>query len=615
MEKMEGTSLNLEQENIEQIKKLFPSVVTEGKVDFEKLRLILGDEVDDRVEKYQFTWNGKSKAIKLAQTPSTATLRPVKEESVNWDTTENLYIEGDNLEVLKLLQKTYFGKIKMIYIDPPYNTGGDFVYKDDFKDSIANYKEQTNQTHKSNADTSGRYHTDWLNMMYPRLILSRNLLKEDGVIFISIDDHELHNLIKVCNEIYGESNFLGTFSRATGTTTGQDANKVGSSLDYCVAFRKTELFTLRGLPLDAKDKKRFNEFDEKGRYSKLQLRKTGNADKREDRPNMFYEITAPDGSLVYPFGPSDYLSRWRVSKSSFKELVDSNMIVWKKDDSIDSVVIDGFEKSKWIPYVKYYLEGRTKQVSNLLIDIEGNKKGSIQLKTLFKEKDIFTNPKPLGFIELLVNISMDDSENIVLDFFSGSATTGHAIMNLNNDDNGRRRFILVQIPEKTSENSAAKKAGFSSISDIGIQRLKRASMSYKSASYDLGFRVFKLDATNIKEWDSSTDISNNTLFDQIQILKSERTDFDVLFEILLKYGVFDEKVEDINVNDKTYYNVSNGYMIVNLNDKVNDRDIKAISELKPQVVIFLESAFIDDNAKINAEHTLKRAGVQDIKCI
>lgn len=361
MDKMDGLSLNLEKQNIQRIKELFPEAVEEGKINFDMLRAMLGDEVDDSREKYQFTWNGKAKSIKMAQTPSSATLRPCKDKSKNWNTTENFYIEGDNLEVLKQLQKTYYGKIKMIYIDPPYNTSNDFIYNDSFSDSIENYKEQTNQVLSSNPESGGRFHTKWLNMIYPRLILARNLMSSDGVIFISIDDNELENLKKICNEIFGESNFIGLIARATGTTTGQDANKIGSSLDYCIAYSKSDEFILKGIDLDENDLKRFNESDENGRYSVLQLRKTGNADRKEDRPNMFYAVKAPDGTDVYPFGPGGYLSRWRVSQDSYNELLQENKIVWKKNESTDSMNVEGYEKSEWVPYVKYYLEGRTKK--------------------------------------------------------------------------------------------------------------------------------------------------------------------------------------------------------------------------------------------------------------
>lgn len=345
MEKMRMESLDMTAQNIEKIGALFPNCVTEsidenGKpkkaINFDLLRQMLSDSVIEGDEAYEFTWVGKKAAIVEANKPIRKTLRPCKEESVNWDTTENLYIEGDNLEVLKLLQESYLSKVKMIYIDPPYNTGTDLIYRDDFKASVDSYLEELgfndedgNRLFK-NTDSNGRFHSDWCSMIYARLMLARNLLREDGAIFISIDNNELENLIKICDEVFGESNFVGCISRATGTTTGQDANKIGSSLDYCVVYSKSNSFMLNGIDMDEKDLKRFNEEDANGKYSTLQLRKTGNADRKEDRPNMFYPVIAPDGSKVYPFGPGDYLSRWRVAKDSFNKLVKDDMIVWKK---------------------------------------------------------------------------------------------------------------------------------------------------------------------------------------------------------------------------------------------------------------------------------------------
>ena len=290
MDRLDSLSLNLEKNNIDKIKELFPEAVEEGKINFDMLRAMLGGEVDDSKERYQFTWNGKAKSIKLAQTPSSATLRPCKDKSKNWDETENLYIEGDNLEVLKQLQKTYYGKIKTIFIDPPYNTGHDFVYNDSFSNSLENYKEQTNQVSSSNPENSGRFHTDWLNMMYPRLILARNLLSDDGMVFISIDDNELNNLKKICDEIYGEINYRGLISRTTGTPTGQGNQKLVSELDYILLYSKSSDFMLNGLPFSSDDEKIYNLEDEFGKYLNRPLRKTGGEDRKEDRPSMFYPI-------------------------------------------------------------------------------------------------------------------------------------------------------------------------------------------------------------------------------------------------------------------------------------------------------------------------------------
>ena len=489
MKHLKMHTMNKVDENVSKIATLFQNCVTEAKndngeiihkIDFDILKQELSNTlVDDREERYQFTWPDKKQAILTANAPINKTLRPCREESVDFDTTENLYIEGDNLEALKLLQETYLGKVKMIYIDPPYNTGTDLVYEDDFAQNASDYILKSGQLDNdgnrlvANTESNGRFHTDWLNMMYPRLKLAKDLLSPDGAILISIDDNELDNLKKICDEIFGEVNFVGCISRATGTTTGQDANKMGSSLDYCLFYSKSNNFILNGIELNEDDKKRFTESDSKGLYSTLQLRKTGNADRKEDRPNMFYPVKAPDGTDVYPFGPGDYLSRWRVAKTTLDELIKNDMLVWKKNENQDLPTIDGYKKSAWTPYVKYYLEGRTKQVSNLFTDIEGNKKASIVLRDLLGSKGIFDNPKPVEFIELLTQVAAD-KDSIVFDFFSGSGTTAHALMQLNSKDNGKRKFIMVQLPDLTDEKSEAYKAGYKNICEIGKERIRRA---------------------------------------------------------------------------------------------------------------------------------------------
>ena len=636
MEKMNGETLNIVSDNIQKLKQIFPEVFNEDKVDFEKLEAVLGEYKDNGTERYNFSWPGKSKAIRIAQTPSTGTLRPCKEESKNWDTTQNLYIEGDNLEVLKLLQKSYYGKVKMIYIDPPYNTGNDFVYKDDFKDNIENYLEITGQKDEegnkttTNTEANGRYHSNWLNMMYPRLKLARNLLKDDGVIFISIDDNEVDNLRKMCDEIFGESNFVGCISRATGTTTGQDANKIGSSIDYCIVYSKTAEFDLMGLPLDENDIKRFNESDEKGRYSTLQLRKTGNSDRREDRPNMFYPVIAPDGSKVYPFGPTEYLSRWRVGKDSFDKLLGENMIVWKKNKLEKAIKIGEYQQSQWVPYVKYYLEGRTKQVSNLFQNIEGNKKGSIVLKELLGEKGIFDNPKPIEFIKILIQIAMN-KDGIVLDFFSGSGTTAHTIMKLNGEDNARRKFIVVQIPEKTDEKSTSYKAGYKNICEIGKERIRRAGDKIKEENkdkegiddLDIGFKVFKLDSSNINTWDSSYDQDlEYNLLSSIDNIKEGRTEEDILYEVLLKYGIdLNMPIEEHDIKGKKVFDIGFGAIIACLDDNISLDVVEGIGKLKEELnpdtcrVVFMDNGFSSDSVKTNAVQILKRFNIEDVKSI
>ncbi|MBQ6777177.1 MAG: site-specific DNA-methyltransferase [Paludibacteraceae bacterium] len=388
---------------------------------------------------YGLRWMDVPEAFEAASENALPILEEVKEKALTNDDGKptHILIEGDNFHALTCLNYTHKGQIDVIYIDPPYNTGSDgFVYKD--KRVLDKYPDGTTVP----TDHPLR-HSYWLSFMHKRLELAKNLLSDRGVIFISIDDNEQANLKLLCDQVFGEKNYVGMITRATGTTTGQDANKIGSSVDYCFVYKKSESFILNGLPLSSDDAKRFNLEDEKGRYSILQLRKTGNADRKGDRPNMFYPIIAPDGSEVYPFGPSDYLSRWRVAKKTYMELLQNDMIFWKEDNNSKDVEIDGYKKSKWTPYVKYYLEGRTKQVSNLFQDIEGNKKASLQIKDIFGDKGIFEYPKPVEFIKILIGIGGYKS-SIILDFFGGSGTTMHATMQLNEEDGGHRQCILVQ---------------------------------------------------------------------------------------------------------------------------------------------------------------------------
>lgn len=624
MDKMRMESVDMTAQNIERIGALFPNCITEtvgedGKmkkaINFDLLRQMLSGDVLEGDEAYEFTWVGKKAAIVEANKPIRKTLRPCKEDSVNWDTTENLYIEGDNLDVLKLLQESYLGKVKMIYIDPPYNTGTDLIYRDDFKSSVDDYldelgfnDEDGNRLFK-NTDSNGRFHSDWCSMIYARLMLARNLLKEDGAIFISIDDNELENLIKICDEIFGESNFVGCISRATGTTTGQDANKIGSSLDYCVVYSKSSQFMLNGIDMDEKDLKRFNEEDEKGKYSTLQLRKTGNADRKEDRPNMFYPVIAPDGSKVYPFGPGDYLSRWRVAKDSYEKLVNDDMIVWKKNDDVDLPTVDGYQKSPWTPYVKYYLEGRTKQVSNLFQDIEGNKKASIVLKELLGSKGVFDNPKPVEFMTRLIQIASDE-DSIILDFFSGSATTAHAVMQYSVERESKRKFILVQLPEECDESTEAYKMGFRTICDIGKMRIRKAAEKINKSSkfdFDGGFRVFKLADSNMKDvFYAPAEYDQDLLHMLESNIKEDRTDLDLLFGCLLEWGLpLSLPYTSEEISGCTVHTYNDGDLIACFDENIPDEVVKTIAKRQPLRAVFRDSSFDGSPAKINVTEVFK----------
>lgn len=606
--------------NLEKLSQTFPEVITEtmgedGKIkrvaDFEKLKMLLGDSAAERPQEfYEFTWPGKNEAIFEAAKATTKTLRPCPEESKNWDTTQNLYIEGDNLEALKILQEAYLGKVKMIYIDPPYNTGKDFVYRDNFHKSAEEGKadetvrdEETDNNLFQNTESNGRFHSDWCSMIYPRLKLARDLLSDDGVIFISIDDNEVTNLKKICDEIFGESNYLGCIARATGTTTGQDANKIGSSLDYLLCYRKTEDFFLQGISLTEEDLGRFKEIDDRGAYSCLQLRKTGNADRREDRPFMYYPVTDPNGNDVYPIGPTGYESRWRVGKETFKSLLKDNMIVWKNNK--DGVLS---------PYVKYYAEGRTKQVSNLWDDIDGNKKGSLELKELFQVK-AFDNPKPTVLLKKILQISNTQGA-IILDFFSGSATTAHACMQLNAKDGGNRKFIMVQLPENCAPDSEAAKAGYKNICEIGKERIRRAGEKIKAEhattapNLDIGFRVLKIDESIMKDVFYSPNETSQDLLSTLESnIKEDRTDLDLLFACLVDWGVelsMPLKTESIDgVEIHTMNDGDTPALIACFAQNIPEAVVRKIAAHHPLRAVFRDSSFADSPAKINLTEIFK----------
>lgn len=668
MDRIDGLSLNLEKNNIDRIKELFPEAVEEGKINFDMLRTMLGDEVDDSREKYQFTWNGKAKSIKMAQTPSSATLRPCKDKSKNWDTTENLYIEGDNLEVLKQLQKTYYGKIKMIYIDPPYNTGNDFVYHDDFSNTIENYKEQTNQVSSSNPESNGRFHTDWLNMMYPRLLLAKNLLSEEGVIFISIDDNEINNLHNICCEVFGESNFIATMIWQQGKKSS--GNLIGINHEYMICFAKNASV------LDAPE----NAFRQKKKgldkiyayYNKMVKQYGNNYSKIQDEMKLFYATlsendpaynhrlyclvdekglfqsdnsAAPDKPesrshrpLIHPkTGKPTAVPAmgWRFTDKKMDQLLAENRIYFGEDETK-------------VPRVKRYLSEYEYEMPSTVFYKPGAAASS-ELQKLMDGK-IFENPKDrnemqriIGFCtrKVIENLNEDSdlayieepSDAIVLDFFSGSATTAHAVMKLNAEDNGNRKFIMVQLPELCDEKKEAYKAGYKNICDIGEERIRRAGEQIKAEwekehpsdglfgsdeefTTDIGFKVFKLDSTNVNEWEPNMKLDEKELSMRLgEVFKEGRSKEDILYEIMLKYGVFDKQVEEIDVNGKTMYRVGKRYMIVCLDDQITSDDVKAIGELSPRTVIFNEAGFNNDNDKINAVYNLEKAGVEDVKCI
>ena len=622
MEKLKLHTPDLTQENIAKLAELLPSCVTESMsedgslkrgIDFDQLRQELSDSiVEGPQERYQLTWPGKKDALILANAPTAKTLRPCREESVDFDTTKNLFIEGDNLDALKLLQETYLNKVKLIYIDPPYNTGNDFIYKDDFSEDADIYLERSNQKDElgipliTNTESNGRFHSDWLSMMYSRLRLSRNLLSTDGVIFISIDDGEVHNLRKLCDEIFGASNFVGCIVRATGQTTGQDSGGLGSSFDYLISYSKSPNFNLDGLPLNEGDLKRFENEDSVGKYAFDQMRKTGSNDKREDRPNMYYSVEDPDGNLVFPIGPTGYESRWRFELKTYKRLVSENFILWKKTKRND--------RETWWPYVKYYLEGRTKRPSPLWNDIEGNKKAARDLREIFNGIKLFDFPKPIQLIKRIVSISCGKND-IVLDFFSGSSTTAHSVMQLNAEDGGNRKFIMVQLPEVCDEKSEAYNAGYKTIAEIGKERIRRAGNKIKSDNsnkenvyqLDSGFRVLKVDSSNMKDVYYSPDVAQQSnLLDQVSNIKDDRTSEDLLFQVLLDWGVnLSWPINHTIIAGKQVFFVDGNAIAACFESGINEEFVKILAARHPLRVVFRDSSFDNDSVKINVEQIFK----------
>ena len=609
MDKMDGMTMNIEQANVEKLKKVFPEVFADGKVDFDKLQGLLGHYIADDKEKYSFSWKGKADSLRLAQKRSTGTLRPCKEESKDWDTTENLYIEGDNLEVLKLLQSSYLNSIKMIYIDPPYNTGNDFVYTDDFADGIAHYKEVTGQATKSNPETAGRYHTNWLNMMYPRLKLARNLLTDDGVIFISIDENEIANLRKICNEIFGEDNFIGTFIWRKKDGGGQAKDYFVIEHEYIVGYRKSDALQWE----DEKEIRDINEYkkiDAKGRYKITKLAKWGNTARREDRPSMYFPLNAPDGTLAYPIAPDGNDGRWRIGKEKMNELVQNDLIYWEKKNDL------------WIPYEKEYFTNQSKIIKqrSILYDVANTGDGTDCLTELFGIKDIFENPKPFEIIIKLLK-PVTSKNDIILDFFSGSATMAHAVMKLNAEDGFNRKYICVQLPEKTESNSVANKAGYQTICEIGKERIRRAGEKIKEENkdkegiekLDIGFKVFKLDSSNLVKWDNTPTTDEEEVKKRIQqslfYLVEGREDLDLVYEIMLKYGLS----LTLPVEERKFDGVS-AYIINHPDYKVliclqPNITLSAVEEMDKETIgtyIFADRCFADANILSNTEEILKK---------
>ncbi len=620
MEKMTGKSLDLVAENIAQLKALFPEVVTEGKIDFEVLKALLGGEIEKRQTYYKFTWNGKEEARAYARTPSMGTLRPCVEESSGKDGTPgkfdsgNLYLEGDNLEVLKLLQGPYHKKVKMIYIDPPYNTGHDFVYPDNFRDSIGNYKALTGQTDaegkstRANPETSGRYHTDWLNMMYPRLILARNLLTDDGVIFISIDDSEQDNLKKLCNEVFGEENFVAQLVWQRAFSPKNDARFVSNSHDYVVMYAKAiNSFTIGRLARTEEANARYSnpDNDPRGVWMSSDISvKTYNAE-------CDYPITLPSGRVVEP--PTGRC--WSLSKKAFFERLQDNRI-WFGPDG------DGTPRIKrFLTDLKF--DGMAPTSILFYKDVGHSQEGAKEVTTMLNA-GAFDGPKPTRLLARLLTLARTDKDSLILDFFSGSATTAHAVMQLNAEDGGNRKFIMVQLPEVCEEGSEAAKAGYKNICEIGKERIRRAGKkiaeenALTATALDIGFRVFKLDTSNIIPWNPEPGDIELLLRNAVENILMGRTRQDLLYEILLKCNLpLTLPIAERKFGDNTIYIVGGGALAICLDTRIPQTIAEEIVRLRdeyaptvPMQVVFRDNGFTDV-AKTNALQILQQAGFDE----
>ena len=628
MDKMKMQSLDVTGSNIKKIKELFPHCVTERRgengelelaVDFEKLKLELSDDIiEEGEERYQFTWPDKRKAIREANVKTTATLRPCREESVDFDNTENLYIEGNNLEVLKVLRETYLGKVKMIYIDPPYNTGNDFVYnddftqgKDEFEQSSGLFDEDGNQTldpMQRNTESNGRFHTDWLNMMYPRLKVARDLLTEDGVIFISIDDNEVENLRKICDEVFGETNMVGLFVKPL--SGGKSPFFIKRSHEYLICYVRNSVMIEKTLNC------REELLSESTSRS---LRKDGDADRRSDRPDMYYAIYAntitgelsleriPNSITIYPKRPDGSDGRWRWGKNKFNAEKDKLVLKQRKNNGAWDVHVVSEEGT-----VRYYpWESIIRQ---------NTASGGNQLTELLGNNSFFSYPKNVEYIKWIISLHRD-SNGIFLDFFSGSATTAHAVMKLNAEDGGNRKFIMVQLPEKTDENSEAYKAGYKNICEIGKERIRRAGRKIKeeaglqAQNLDTGFRVLKLDSSNMEDvYYTPEAFDASKLF--VDNVKEDRTSEDLLFQVMLDLGAeLSAKIECRKVAGKDVYFVDDNFLIACFDGDVNETAITEIAKMSPVYFVMRDSSMSSDNVADNFDQIFQHYSKETIRRI
>ncbi|MDY4588685.1 MAG: site-specific DNA-methyltransferase [Oscillospiraceae bacterium] len=609
MDKLKMHTPNIADENFAALAKLFPNAVTEtidpatGEVVRAIDKDVLMQEINTRVvdgkeERYQFTWPDKKKAVLAANSPISATLRPCREESVDFDTTENLYIEGDNLDVLKLLQETYLGRVKMIYIDPPYNTGNDFVYNDDFAESAEDYLDRSGQYDEDgnrlvqNTESNGRFHTDWLNMIYPRLKLAKSLLSEDGVIFISIDENEVQNLRKICDEIFGEANFISQLGWQKVYSPKNQARYFSNDYEFILCYTKNiEHFTLGMLPRTKEMNARYKNPDNDPRGDW----KPGDCVGNGERKNGYYDVVSPITGKVFNVPQGKH---WVYAPETMKKLLEENRIYFGKDGNAFPAVkqflcdVSGRRASSFLMYDDY---GHTDMAKKDLIK-------------LFQDlvKVPFDTPKPVKLIKMLSILGTKEND-IVLDFFSGSATTAHAVMQLNVEDGGHRKFIMVQLPEPCDEKSEAYKAGYKNICEIGKERIRRAAKKiaeeHPEAQFDGGFRVLKLDTSNMQEvYYTPAEFTQATLDGVADNIKPDRTPMDLLFQVMLDLGVLlSGKIEENTICGKTVFNVEDNYLIACFDENITDEVITAIAKQKPYYFVMRDSSMADDSVATNFE--------------
>ena len=600
------TSKNWLNENTQFIAERFPNCVTETedglKVDFELLQQELsGDVVSGSKERYRLEWPGKRQAMVNANLPTTKTLRPVREDSVDFDNTENLYIEGDNLEVLKILQESYLGKIKMIYIDPPYNTGKDFVYKDNFTQDSKEYKEESGQTDEynrrlvSNPETSGRYHSDWLSMMYPRLKLARNLLTEDGVMFVSIDEHEFQNLKRLLETLYGEDNFIASIIWERAFSPKNDAKFLSDSHDYLVMVAKNSTsFTLEKLPRSEEANSRYQNADDDPRGPWM----SGDLTVKTYSTSCDYPIETPSGRIVEPTGGRC----WVVNEHKFHELRADNRIWFGKDG--DNT-----------PRLKRFLSEVSAGMTPITIwphsEVGHSQEGRQELKKLFDGRGYFDGPKPVRLLDRCLTIANLTQDDLVFDFFSGSGSTAHAVMNHNAKTSKKLRYIMVQLPETIDEKSDAFKAGYKVITDIGRDRIKRAAAKIKEetgADIDYGFKVYRVDESNMKAvYYRPQNLTQRSMDMFASNIKADRTSEDLLTQVLLDWGLpLTLKTEKATLAGKEVFKVAGDSLYASFDDELGEAFAKAVAEEKPLRLVVKDSAFASDTAKVNVQQLLKQ---------